>query len=235
MDTATKQKGRISRAGSGGTIASKAYDRLRRDILRGSLPPGLKLKTEHLGNQYDVGNTPLREALNRLTADGLVVRKEQRGFSVATLSRKEFEGLLKTRCWLEQIALEESIKNRSQEWEENIVIAFHRLSRVSPIVDDEANPDWEEHHHQFHLALLANCDSEWLLTFCKQLLDHTDRYRQFGAAASYRDRDLLGEHRAIFEATVNGDAKEAVRLLCEHYQRTGQIILESTDAGGLGT
>ena len=210
-----------------GTLATRVYERLRDDIFSGGLPPGEKLRTEYLRNRYDVGNTPLREALNRLSADGLVARIDQRGFSVTKLSREEFEGLLKTRCWLEEIALRESIKNRTQEWEENLVIALHRLSRVLPMVDGEANPDWEQQHHRFHLSLLANCGSEWLLSFCTQLLDHTDRYRRFASDASYGDRDLLTEHRSILEATVEGDADRAVELLMGHYRRTGEIILES--------
>lgn len=217
----------------GGTLATRVYERLRRDIFSGGLPPGEKLRTEYLRSRYEVGNTPLREALNRLSADGLVARVDQRGFSVAKLSREEFEGLLKTRCWLEEIALRESIKNRTQEWEENLVIAQHRLSRVSPMVDGEANPDWEERHHRFHLALLANCGSDWLISFCTQLLDHTDRYRQFASGASYGDRDLLTEHRLILEATVEGDADKAVDLLTGHYRRTGKIVLESKASANL--
>ncbi len=217
----------------GGTLATRVYERLRRDIFSGGLPPGAKLRTEYLRNRYEVGNTPLREALNRLSADGLVARIDQRGFSVAKLSREEFEGLLKTRCWLEEIALRESIKNRTQEWEENLVIALHRLSRVSPMADGQANPDWEERHHRFHLSLLANCGSEWLISFCTQLLDHTDRYRQFASGASYDDRDLLTEHRSILEATVEGDADRAVELLLEHYRRTGKIVLDSEASASL--
>jgi len=66
-----------------GTLASSVYDRLRGDILSGSLPPGEKLRTEALRSRYEVGNSPIREALNRLSADGLVTREDQKGFRVA--------------------------------------------------------------------------------------------------------------------------------------------------------
>ena len=94
-----------------GTLASSVYDRLRGDILSGSLPPGEKLRTEALRARYEVGNSPIREALNRLSADGLVTREDQKGFRVAAASRADLEELVKTRCWLEQIALRESIAN----------------------------------------------------------------------------------------------------------------------------
>lgn len=210
-----------------GTLASRVYERLRHDILRGLLTPGKKLRAEYLRNRYEVGNTPLREALNRLSADGLVIRVDQRGFSVSELSREEYAQLLKVRCWLEEIALRQSIKHRTQDWEENLVIALHRLSRVSTMREDKPNPAWEEQHHYFHKSLLANCGSDWLITYCNQLLDHTDRYRQFSFAAGYPDRNLQEEHRSIFEATIEGNADKAVDRLIAHYQRTGKLILES--------
>lgn len=222
-----KRQANKEESGPRGTIATRVYERLRRDILSGGLPPGEKLRTEYLRTRYEVGNTPLREALNRLSADGLVARIDQRGFSVSGLSRNEFEDLLKTRCWLEEVALRESIRKRTQEWEENVVLALHRLSREPTLLEGESNPAWEKYHHRFHLSLLANCGSAWLMSFCVQLLDQTDRYRQLASAASYGDRDLMKEHRSVFEATIEGDADRAVELLTAHYHRTGKIILQS--------
>lgn len=210
-----------------GTLASRVYDRLRQDILRGLLSPGKKLRTEYLRTRYEVGNTPLREALNRLSVDGLVTRIDQRGFSVSALNHEEYGQLLKVRCWLEEIALRESIKNRTQEWEENLVIALHRLSRVPALIDDAPNAAWEDQHHYFHKSLIANCGSDWLISFCNQLLDQTDRYRQFAFTAHYAERDLLQEHTAIFDAAVEGDTGKAVDLLVAHYRRTGKQILET--------
>ena len=65
------------------TQASTVYDRLHDDILTGKLEPGLKLRLKDLIEKYDTGNSPLREALNRLSANGMVVREENRGFRVA--------------------------------------------------------------------------------------------------------------------------------------------------------
>ena len=61
---------------------SDIYDRIRDDIIHGQLAPGSKLKIDLLREHYDVGATPLREALSLLTADGLVERLDQRGFRV---------------------------------------------------------------------------------------------------------------------------------------------------------
>ncbi|MBL4908219.1 MAG: GntR family transcriptional regulator, partial [Sneathiella sp.] len=84
------------------TLATSVYDRIRQDILTGVLTPNKKLRTDELRELYDAGNSPIREALNRLSSDGFVVREEQRGFHVAAVSRTELQELVKTRCWIEE-------------------------------------------------------------------------------------------------------------------------------------
>ena len=81
----------------GETLASAVYDRLLQDILNGKLEPGLKLRLQVLKKQYDVGNSPLREALNRLSEKGMVVREENKGFRVAPASEQELKELTRTR------------------------------------------------------------------------------------------------------------------------------------------
>lgn len=214
----------------GGTLASTAYQRLRADILTGQLPPGEKLRVAHLRDVYDVGNSPLREALNRLSMDGLVDRFDQRGFRVASVSRQELEELVRTRCWLEGLALRESIANRTDAWEEGIVLAFHRLSKVPRSTSQEVfttNHQWEQLHRNFHGALIANCGSTLLQQFCVQLADKADRYRQLAVATSYPKRNEKDEHRTIMEATIDGRIDDAEAALLSHFHKTSDIILES--------
>jgi GntR family carbon starvation induced transcriptional regulator len=213
-----------------GTLASSVYDRLRGDILRGVLAPGAKLRTESLRERYGVGNSPIREALNRLSVDGLVTREDQKGFRVATVSRADLEELIKTRCWLEEIALRESIARGGEAWEEAVVLAFHRLSRARRSASAESfeiNPDWESCHRRFHMALLGACGSRWLLQYCAQLNDQADRYRQLAIGVAYPGRNELSEHVAIKDAALAGDADAAVAALRAHYERTAGIIRDS--------
>jgi GntR family transcriptional regulator, carbon starvation induced regulator len=211
------------------TTATTVYERIRDDILSGSLAPSLKLRIEFVCERYGIGASPIREALNRLAQDGLVERREQRGFYVAPVSLEQLAELVKTRCWLEAIALRESIANRTTAWEESLVLAFHRLSRTRRSLDSTSysvNPEWEGRHRAFHRALLANCGSGWLLGFCSEMGDQAERYRKLAAARVYPERQGPDEHRAIFEATLDGDTEHAVSLLEAHYRKTQRIIEE---------
>ena len=216
--------GRIS------TQASSVYDRLQADILSGKLKPGLKLRLKDLIELYETGNSPLREALNRLSANGMVVREENRGFRVPPASNDELKELTRTRCWLEEIALRESIANGDGDWEERIVLAFHWLARVARS-DEEAvqstSPAWEEHHREFHLALISACDSDILMDFCAELHLRSFRYRNLAEVVEYRDRHELEEHEQLQQAVLNGDADKAVDLLKKHYTVASEIRVDS--------
>jgi DNA-binding GntR family transcriptional regulator len=212
------------------TQASTVYDRLQSDILTGKLKPGLKLRLKDLIEKYDTGNSPLREALNRLSANGMVIREENRGFRVPVASNEELAELTRTRCWLEEIALRESIANGDTEWEERIVLALHWLTRSAQMKDASANatsPDWELHHREFHQALISACDSSILMAFCAELSQRSFRYRNLAEVVEYRDRHELEEHRELQEAALSRDADLAVDLLKKHYTVTSEILLSS--------
>jgi DNA-binding GntR family transcriptional regulator len=211
------------------TQASHVYDRLREDLLSGRLAPSRKLQMRFLIEAYQTGQTPLREALNRLTADGMVEVREQRGFYVKDISRTELAELTKTRCWVEALALRESIASATPQWEEQLVLAQHRLSRAPRSLNPTAfenNPDWEKLHKIFHRCLIANCGSQSLIAFCGQLADQLYRYRRLSIRKAFPSRAVGDEHAAIVETVLSGNVEQAVQLLTAHYQRTADVILQ---------
>jgi len=209
------------------TRATSLYDQLRADLLGGELEPGAKLAIEALAERYETSATPLREALNRLVSDGLVERREQRGFVVAAISADDLAEITKTRCWLEEIALRESIAAHSTAWEEALVLAHHRLGRTPRSLSDsrfEDNPEWEPLHRAFHRALIAGCGSRWLLNFCEPLADQHHRYRRLSAPRAFAKRGVKSEHQQLMEAAIEGRADDAEALLRAHFERTARII-----------
>ncbi|MBR0718105.1 GntR family transcriptional regulator [Bradyrhizobium liaoningense] len=222
----------IPKADQPATLATTIYARLKADILTTRLPPGRKLQSRFLMEQYNVGQTPLREALNRLTTEEFVVGMEQRGFYVKDVSREELQELTKTKCWVEGLALRESMQNATQAWEESLLVAHHRLDRTPRSLKAdtfEDNPDWEKVHRAFHAALIGLCGSRPLLGFCEQLADRLYRYRMMSIAKAYPARKVGAEHREILQAVLAKDSEEAVRLLQQHYQRTADVIYSDLD------
>ena len=206
---------------------SDIYDRIRDDIIHGQLTPGSKLKIDLLRAHYDVGATPLREALSLLTAQGLVERLDQRGFRVPDLVGSEFVQLLAMRCWLDERAMRQAIQKGDKQWEEGIVVASYRLSRmprVSPDISRAANLEYERCHKAFHLSLVAGCGSSMLLRFWHQIYNEASRYR-FITRMSARERpELNQEHAQIADAVLARKADLAVQLIVAHYTKTWEMI-----------
>jgi GntR family carbon starvation induced transcriptional regulator len=225
--TGKRFDGKSRRAGE--TLASSTYGQLRRDIIHGAIAPGSKLRIRQLAAHYAVGFTPIREALNRLSRDGLVRQSDLRGFATAPLTAEELDELTKTRCWLNELAQRQAIEHGDSAWEEEIVLAYFRLSRVPMWVPPEEpangaiNPEWEIAHRNFHAALIAACGSSWLLGFCEQLFDVADRYRVLSRGPAMRQRRDEDEHRPIMEAAIARDSERAVELLKRHFLRTAEL------------
>ncbi len=204
-----------------GSATHRAYLVLRDMIVTGELKPGEKLKIDGLRKRLETGASPIREALSLLTSDNLVERIDQRGFRAAAINKANFDEILMLRCTLEDLALRESIANATESWEENVVLAHHRMQRARDLKLDS----FEAQHKAFHMALLAGAASPILLKFCSQLYDLNIRYRFLaGNALNYRRRDVADEHSRILNAAVARDAEQAAAELLEHYRTTGAFL-----------
>ena len=88
----------------------------------------------------------------------------------------------------------------------------------------ETNPVWDELHSGFHQSLIAACGAQGLLQICQRLHQRATRFRNLSNAIGWRQRDVSQEHDALMRAAIDRRADEAVRLLEDHYRRTGAIL-----------
>ncbi len=211
-------------------------DDLRLKIMSGALAPNIQLRVQALADDYDLALSPVREGLNRLVSEGLVLAQDMRGFFVAPVSADDLRELTQTRCWLNETALRHSILTARPEWEERVLLAYHRLSRTPRREECGApSPDWNDAHRTFHRSLTEGCGSSILIGFCDQLFVQAERYRNLSRRsprASAEQRD--DEHHAIMEAALARDAVQAVALLNRHFQETAKLsgtVLSDLEAG----
>ena len=210
------------------SLTNQTFRRIYSMIIHGDLKPGEKLKIENLRQMLGTGSSPVREALSLLTSEQLVERIDNRGFRVTCIDAVAFGEPLKTRCWLEERALRESMRSKDMDWEEHLLLAHHRLKRTPRSLDDGTlNPEWEVRHKAFHMALLSACGSSILIKICDQLYDQNIRYRNIAGAFSYPERDAADEHNAIIDHVLEGNEDKAVEQLVSHYSKTGKYLLQS--------
>jgi len=210
------------------TLSTSLTRRLRQAILTGELPPGSKLRLEALRERLGLtlSRSPLREALSRLGAEGLVLFEDNRGYRVAPTSEKNLREIARLRVHFETLALRESIALGDRQWEGEVVAALYRLAQVprqDSMTAAELEP-WEREHRGLHVTLLQACDMPLLLGYCDTLHDLNDRYRRLFLSTHPYDRDVRGEHQAIVDATLARNPDRACELLAQHIQRTTHNI-----------
>jgi GntR family transcriptional regulator, carbon starvation induced regulator len=212
------------------TLAGRVAQQLRRDIICHHLEPSERLQLEKLGKRYKVGISPLREALFQVAAQGLVVAEDHKGFFVAPVHFDEMLDVSNLRANLETYALRGSIQDGREDWEVDLLAAFHRLKRAGIAVsadqeDEDRRTEWEDRHRDFHYALCKGCGSPWLLHFFNELYDHMERYRRYFWKYAERAVAADSEHEAIMKAALNRDEERATSLLQAHFRRQAKLTM----------
>lgn len=216
-----------SLAEAGKTRTAEILDVLRSEILEARLPPGGKLRFDELRETYDIGISPLREALMHLASEGLVTAEQRKGYRVAGISAEDLREIAFLRGEFDALAIRASIRNGDELWEGRVLAAFHAMQRRKKVTPEgDVDPEWEAHHIRFHQVLVSECRMPKLMSF-RAILDlQAQRYRRIAAHHYLKaPRDDVAEHRALRDAVLERDADLACGLLRAHYARTVEIIL----------
>jgi DNA-binding GntR family transcriptional regulator len=198
-------------------VAEVIYGRIRRDIVVGSLKPGQKLTLHRMKEAYDTSVTTLREILNRLSSEALVVAEGARGFEVMPVSADNLREIASLRVLLEGHALKESFAGGDMEWEGRVVAAHHKLAVMEKQIAAGARGQaelWKRRDWEFHHALVLACGSQVLLDTHATIYDRYLRYQMITAA--YRGEVANGEHRTLFESALKRDWRTAQKTLGTH-------------------
>ncbi|QET01702.1 FCD domain-containing protein [Cupriavidus pauculus] len=212
----------------GRPLSEQAFITLRRRILRGEIPPGTKLRIEVLQQEHSLSSSPLREALNRLVAEGLVTNDDNKGFRAAAMSPADLNDITNFRLLVEPAALAQSIASGDVAWEGRIVAEFHQLERLrARALASGQGPDeeWTERHKMFHMALLSAADSPRLLATCSSLFDQSERYRRFSVMNRKEPRNIDDEHRRMMDAALDRKTELACAILRDHINQTARNVV----------
>lgn len=210
----------------GETRAGDVLQRMRDDILSCKLKPGDKLRFEVLKERYEVSFSTLREALARLSEEGLVLSEGQRGFAVAPVSVADLQDLTNARVLLDRELMRLSMQYGDDAWEAGILASYHRMERLQERLGEHYyfDVEWAALHSKFHWSLVCACRSPLLLEMRQKLFDRAHRYRRMASQfrANWRPKDA--EHKAIRDAVLDR-SPEALDLIERHIRETTENVL----------
>jgi DNA-binding GntR family transcriptional regulator len=196
------------------TFASKVTERLRANIVDGSLKPGSQLSEVELASSFGVSRGPVREALQRLIQEGLLVSEPHRGVFVPVLTDVDVRDVYVAREALESAAVRAIVSNGTT------AVTHDALDRlVTRMGSAEAAGDWETVGTvdlEFHVALVDASSSPRLRRMFTTVISETRLCLGVLTADDARG-DLVEEHRLICAAMKAGDAEQALVVLRRHF------------------
>ncbi|WP_227268787.1 GntR family transcriptional regulator [Roseobacter weihaiensis] len=205
------------------------YGRMRADILSLGLAPGSALRLPALSERYAIGLTPLRECLNRLSAEKLVVTEHNKGFRVAPLSANDLLDLERSRSAIEGTLFVQAVRNGDDGWQAGVIGAYYHLSHTavpSVLLSSDDLALWATRHDAFHASLIKAATSPWMHHFRTQLNDQLGRYQLFiqtglrelaathpdiaaSAANVFATAMALEPHTALYDIAMRRNAEDA--------------------------
>ncbi len=214
------------------TLTDKVVKLICQDILSGELKPNQKLVVAELKEKYNVGASPIREALIQLSWIKYVKLEPQKGCWVAPVSKVELYDLYESLKVVSSVLLEKSIKEGSESWELEILTEFHKLSRFKFQAENFNWQEWEERQEAFYSSLLSGCFSKNMLEFFSDIIRQVKRYRRISLTHSPKNFSQLfnlDEHEKIMKLTLDKDLDGAKQQLAEQLYRMMKEIESTVD------
>jgi DNA-binding GntR family transcriptional regulator len=208
------------------TLAAETVaDSLRALILDGTLGIGLQLRQEDLAKRFGVSRIPVREALGRLQAEGLVEHFADRGSVVAGRSVDDLLETLDIRIALETQAIKLAMPHlRAAD--------FKAARDIMRSYDESESPrQWTELNLQFHLTLYRPCARPRLVRMIEDLVRSISIHLRQHISHTVGRADPQAEHKDILKACVAGDAKLAAALTERHIERTKASLIAANRGG----
>jgi len=218
-------------------LVDKLAAQLQARVLNGELPSGTRLRQEALAEEFGVSRTPVREALRKLQASGLVDLRPHRGALVRGISPREIRDAYEVRAELEALAAEvaalrirpeqlERLHRAQAQFRDGLRRLTRRARNGRPKLTEEEVASWGRANDEFHQVIQEAAGNEVLAATLTHL--HRSFPRDLSRLVLGENTNLLAgnvaEHEAVLEAIERGDAEAARALMHLHVLRAGALV-----------
>jgi len=205
-------------------LSQKVYQAIKKEIVYGMLEPGTKLSENNLAKDMQVSRTPIREAIRKLTAEGLVETSPNKKMTVSEFSLIDMKEVLQVRGALEGLAAGTTAIKINKEKIDNLK---KKVEKMIQCLAKKNLPTYCELDDQFHDIILNVCGNKWIIKMRNNLSNFIYRYRYKSLSFPGRLNQSLEEHQAIMEALKDHNPEKAEQLSKLHMENTIINILKN--------
>ena len=207
-------------------MRDEVYRRLRRDILDCAIRPGADIREPEISERFAVSKSPVRDALLRLEAEGLVLVHPRRGYQVAPISVSDAADLFEFRALLEPACA----LNAAEHARDEDLTGLDRFRSLDAFeaASGEVAPSFVIYNRAFHLGLADLCANQRMRDAARDVIERFDRLvvvslRETRAADQ---AGLIAEHIEIIDALQAREGRRAARILGGHVGRARKRVLD---------
>ncbi len=195
------------------SLVQIAQDAIRRGIIQKELKLGQPLKEAALARPLQISNTPVREALSLLKAEGLVVSVPHKGYRVFTLNQDELVAFCELRFTLEAQALRYGIERNPKE----LVQKLHGiLLKMQKNQDESMREEYLNLDTLFHISFFKACQNDFLLGHYQKINSMIETMRHYISISNEATQKSLENHEAIVNEIDQGRIPKAIEFLEDH-------------------
>jgi DNA-binding GntR family transcriptional regulator len=220
------------------SLTARIYGQIREDLIACRLVPGERLKARELSISLDVSLGVVREALSRLTAEGLVLAEAQRGYRARPLSLDELMELSEATISVETFCLRRAIEAGDLEWETLVTATHYRFANM-PMQDRSDSTrlakTFMDAYSDFRRALVSACANKWMLHLRETLHAQSERYRQACIVLGPRQVDTRDGYATLVSLVLQRAADAAAASLEERLKINAQRMREALQRSTLFT
>lgn len=200
------------------SIKDQIYDLIRHKILTQELIFGEKINIVSITREFNVSNTPVREALSMLEQDGLIESSTNYGYQIITMDDAKLNNISETVKVILLGAYVDIVSNKNEP--ELIQVMEQTLSIQKEKVEEASNEEFVRYAIDFDYSLVSVCHNKYLTDVFGNLIDLFTLVVLYEHETYGNDRYFhIKEHETILESIQSGDRDRTLHLILQHYNR----------------
>ena len=203
-----------------------AYHQIKDLLVSGQLAFDAIYSANHFAEILGVSRTPVREALLQLSAEGLLIPVQGRGFKIKKFSEKQIRDFIEARKMIEAFVIERLVR----------VVTEQDLGRLEDSLTEMVNKALEgdaygflEADKAFHMNLIHRYDNRLLVSIMENIRNLISIFGQKALASYGRTQEVINEHQSILDELRERDGKKAVKAMTYHLNTTERYLIESLE------
>lgn len=206
------------------TRVNDAYNKIKIEIIENRMSPGNPMLEQEIAENLGMSRTPVREALLRLEAEGLVEVVPRRGVKVLPISQDDMDEIYEIFISLEPIVAE-SLAKKGTLTKEN----FEELEKITTDMENALEIDdldsWASADLKFHQKLVELHGNKRLINILDMLRNQTHRVRLLTRHLRKKPTQSASDHRLILKYIYEGESDKAHKAFKKHRERTAKELL----------